>query len=320
MNTRTSVHRRAAAAAFVFIVGAAGPRAQSPQVPVPEPGKDVDVMLMWQGGTAGVHVDAQLPPGGMDMAFMTAPLGIAGETVTGAPYSAEAVSEVIQTLADGNRIVHESRTSLHRDTEGRTRREQGLAVVGALVGAGAPGMQVQISDPVAGVSYMLDMNRRQAIKMPLPKIRLAPGSGGPASLNDTFELPAPPPAAGGQGAVFFSRRMAVTTGTPIVEQLGTQMVEGILAQGTRSTLTIPAGTIGNERPILVVSERWYSPDLKTLVMTRQSDPRYGETTYRLSNVIRSEPSMELFQVPGDFTIVDPVTYGHSGVMKTDRKQ
>ena len=92
---------------------------------------------------------------------------------------------------------------------------------------------------------------------------------------------------------------------PVVESLGTQFMEGVAVEGTRTTLTIPAGQIGNELPINVVSERWFSPDLKVLVMSRQSDPRFGETTYRLTNITRAEPSPQLFEIPADFTIVDP---------------
>ena len=78
-------------------------------------------------------------------------------------------------------------------------------------------------------------------------------------------------------------------------------MEGVAVEGTRTTLTIPAGQIGNEQPINIVSERWFSPDLKVLVMSRQSDPRFGETTYRLTNLTRAEPSPQLFEIPADFT-------------------
>ena len=89
------------------------------------------------------------------------------------------------------------------------------------------------------------------------------------------------------------------------ESLGTQTIEGVLAEGTRSTITIGAGQIGNERPIEIVSERWFSPELKTLVLSKQSDPRFGETTYRLSNIVLGNPEASLFEVPADFQIVEP---------------
>ena len=82
-------------------------------------------------------------------------------------------------------------------------------------------------------------------------------------------------------------------------------MEGVEADGTRSTVTIPAGQIGNELPLNIVSERWFSPELKVLVLSRQSDPRFGETTYRLTNIVKQEPAAELFELPADFTLVEP---------------
>jgi hypothetical protein len=86
------------------------------------------------------------------------------------------------------------------------------------------------------------------------------------------------------------------------EDLGEQVLEGLLVQGTRMTDTIPAGTIGNERPIEIVTERWYSSDIDAVVLQRFSDPRFGETTYRLVNVVLGEPSPDLFQVPQGYEV------------------
>ena len=77
-------------------------------------------------------------------------------------------------------------------------------------------------------------------------------------------------------------------------------MEGVEVEGTREVTTIPAGQIGNERPIEMVFERWYSPRLQTVVMSRRSDPRMGETVYRLTNVNLSEPPASLFQVPAGY--------------------
>lgn len=88
------------------------------------------------------------------------------------------------------------------------------------------------------------------------------------------------------------------------ESLGKQMIEGIECEGTRMISTIPAGQIGNERPIEIINERWYSPELQVTVMTKQSDPRYGETVFRLAGLTRTEPDEYLFKVPSDYTIKD----------------
>ncbi|HXW16044.1 MAG TPA: hypothetical protein VEN79_16170, partial [Terriglobia bacterium] len=86
--------------------------------------------------------------------------------------------------------------------------------------------------------------------------------------------------------------------------LGRQTVEGVPAEGTRSTITIPAGQIGNEQPIQIVRETWYSPDLQVVVMRKVSDPRTGEETFRMANLSRAEPAASLFQVPPDYKIID----------------
>jgi hypothetical protein len=90
------------------------------------------------------------------------------------------------------------------------------------------------------------------------------------------------------------------------------------AEGTRITTTIPAGDIGNEQPIQIVDERWYSPELQVVVMTRHSDPRFGETTYRLTNIQRGEPSASLFQVPSDYTVKE--VPGAGGGVRTFRRK
>ena len=103
---------------------------------------------------------------------------------------------------------------------------------------------------------------------------------------------------------------SVTEGGPVdgenmkTESLGSQIIEGVKADGTRTTITIPAGAVGNERPIEIVSERWYSPDLQTVVKSTHNDPRMEETVYRLININRSEPPQALFVVPADYTVTD----------------
>ena len=104
-----------------------------------------------------------------------------------------------------------------------------------------------------------------------------------------------------RGAAIGARAIAAfPSAEAATEDLGEQVLEGVLARGTRQTHTIAAGAIGNELPIEIVNEQWYSPDLEAIVLRRSVDPRFGETTYRLINVDRSEPSPELFVVPQDY--------------------
>jgi len=291
-----------AATGFLLVNGGDEVWAQAPQ---PQNEHQVDIMILQGTPETGV-VAPPVMAGGPDIDFISMPLGLGGETITGSPYSAEAVTVVAQTLADGNRISRESKAAVYRDTAGRTRREQGLAIVGGMVGGPDDPQQVHITDPQAGVTYILDIRNRTAHKLTVPKIANTQASTPPtAGGAATFNLPLPPPPGGGQGAVFFRRSVLANSKPPTIEQLGRRVVEGVQADGTRSTTTIPAGQIGNELPLTIVSERWFSPELKVLVESRQTDPRFGETTYRLTNIVRAEPSPDLFEPPPEFTVVEP---------------
>jgi hypothetical protein len=202
----------------------------------------------------------------------------AGEPVTGAPYSAEMTTEVLQQLADGNRIERRLTSSVARDGEGRVRREQQLAAIGPILPQSDTQI-ITINDPVAKVHYSLDLTRKVAIQSPVMFTRKVEGPV--RAFPPTASAPAP------------------ETRT---ESLGKRDIEGVTADGTRTVVTIPAGAIGNAAPIEMVNERWYSPELQVVLFSRRSDPRFGETTYRLERIVRDEPAPELFQVPADFTI------------------
>jgi hypothetical protein len=264
----------------------------------------------------------------VDVDILAGPLDFGGSTVKDAPYSAEAVTEVVQTLADGNRIVRSSSTAVYRDAAGRTRREQGLAVIGPVVASPDQQKHVTITDPEKGVTFVLDPSTRTARRMPVLRFNAGPAGGAvmatpalpPGDSGPPLPMPLPPPNGDvlffqaieaaplpAAGAAIERRVIARRFGdgpAPVAEQLGSQTIEGVLVEGTRTTTSIPAGQIGNERPIEMVSERWFSPELKALVLSKQSDPRFGETTYRLSSIARGDPDPSLFEIPSDYTIVE----------------
>jgi hypothetical protein len=128
--------------------------------------------------------------------------------------------------------------------------------------------------------------------------RAVPPAGEPADVI-AFSSVAP----GVASTQFVYKREGGDDKNVVTEKLGTQIIEGVAAEGSRSTRTIAPGEIGNERAINIVDERWYSPELKTVVMTRHSDPRTGETVYKLTNISREEPPHNLFEVPADYTIM-----------------
>lgn len=338
--------------------------------------------------------------------------GSTDKIVKGSPFSADAISESVQTLADGNRIVHSSTTKMFRNSEGRFRRDISDSVGNAGGANYNVGYSTTILDPVGGARYTFNdkekVARQYTLRVPTPAVRIAPTSGamgqggvmstasqaerekaivalktrldgssetattGPstavahsldaqklaeidrvssinrivttdgqalsadqmmaiekATANLRAATPAPPvavqggvsgamlipsiaaPVAGGMGGgmTVISADGVKSRYETHTDKLGTQNFEGVDAEGTRTTTTIPAGAIGNDRPIEIVYESWYSKDLQLTVYSRRSDPRTGEQIYRLTNISRSEPDSSVFAVPSGYRIVSQTTPG-----------
>jgi hypothetical protein len=238
--------------------------------------------------------------------------------VQGAPYSATVTNESIQTLADGNRIVQSSTGTTVRDSQGRTRQDAPLPPIGNMSPADAPRL-VFIQDPVAQTSYTLNLTDKTANKGP-SMMPLGANLGG-AGTAGGFAMRikgASGPVMGGplQQQVTISRTMISEDAKQQIEDLGSQTMEGVTVSGSRTTSTIPAGQIGNDKPISIVTEVWTSPDLRTVVYSKRSDPRMGDQTFKLSNIVRAEPDPSLFTIPPDFKANDepqPIVYKTSGV-------
>ena len=212
-----------------------------------------------------------------------------GKVVTGAPFSGVAVTETTQTLADGNHITRKTQANLFRDSQGRVRREGTIQGVGPLAAAGQPKSFVFIHDPVAKSNFVLhpDTKIAENIGRPFGKMKNGMKGGSKNKAQGNFEA---------------REQQEIASGNLKKEDLGTQTIGGVAAQGTRVTRIIPAGQIGNDKPIAIVNERWYSNDLQMVVMSKRSDPRFGETTYTVTNIQRAEPSASLFTVPSDYTV------------------
>jgi hypothetical protein len=238
------------------------------------------------GVLAGAVAFAQGPPpghfGGGDFEFMHAHMGMQ-KLVKGAPYSAQAVSQYTQTLADGSHIQRSTTSSVARDSEGRTRREETIGAIGALASSTASPKAVFIHDPVAGSAYMLNPASKTAH----------------VSQPRNFTLNSDATSASEPSARTAHTRSNAQVKT---EELGTQTMDGLTVQGKRITKTIAAGQIGNEHQLQVVTEVWYSQDLQTIVSSTTNDPRTGVSTYKLTNISRAEPDPTLFQVPADYKL------------------
>jgi len=192
------------------------------------------------------------------------------------PLSAEFVDQRYRVLADGNRIEQETHEKFYRDSEVRTRSEHEI-----LLQNGQRHQTVMINDVVKGMNIFLDPDRKTAQVHQYPTQPVIPSAG-------------PRPSA-----IPPQRR---SEDPPKFERLGQMTIEGVDAVGTRTTWTIQANAIGNSQPIVRVTETWFSPELKMLVLSKYSDPQSGESTHKLTSLLRSEPDPALFQIPSDYTV------------------
>jgi hypothetical protein len=238
--------------------------------------------------------------------------------ITGAPYSATITNEMTQTLQDGTHIMQTMNGNVARDTGGRTRQDAPLPQIGNLSAANAPHI-VFIQDPVAQVSYTLNLTNKTAQKMiagqmPVPGVSpdVARAAGGPGEVfvmrsTAAVQIPDVPPP----GMIMMQKLVNDDSSQVTTEDLGSQTMQGVAVTGTRTTRVIPAGQIGNDAPITITNEVWTSPELKTVVYSKRSDPRMGIQTFQLTNITRNEPDPSLFTVPDGFTITDgpqPIVY------------
>jgi hypothetical protein len=221
----------------------------------------------------------------------------AAKPVTGRPLTANEERHSVQVLADGTRIESKTVDKFYRDDQGRTRTERQDG-------------SVSISDPVAGTRAEIASNGR--VIRATDTFRFTTNSASADVVKLKAEADAltgvaltPTPRAVtmiAEGSYSIDSPVAPKMATPAnelhkEENLGVQTANGVLADGTRTTTTIPAGQIGNDRPIDIVSERWYSTDLQMLIKSVNKDPRFGETSYELTNIQQGAPDASLFKIP-----------------------
>jgi hypothetical protein len=235
------------------------------------------------------------------LSFTTPDANFERVLVKGAAFSADSLTEHFQILSDGNRMGRKSVAHIYRDAMGRTRREHELGA-NSLAPDGEPPREIIINDPVGQVNYIIDTRTGEARKMILPPARVMEAMQRAMGDNAPFSVLMPTSTA--------HRRMAEGDAAatplpqPVREKLTPQTIEGVMAEGTRITLTIPAGEFDNEKPMVITHEEWYAPELHLIVMMKHGDPRFGETTFKLTNILRGEPSPDLFQLPPGYRVVE----------------
>ncbi len=267
-------------------------------------------------------------------------MGMRAKPVKGAPYSAEVISERQQNLADGNQIASKSTSMSYRDSAGRTRQEMRDAkgeVVTVTIHDPVESA-TYVLNPRSKTATKVVINKeigkataeaararieqlRKDGKLPAGErreiiIRQMEGADGEMKVHvddgTAVRIEAPSmtmsansrdmlvrlgPLAGALGDMKWAK--GATT-----RDLGTRDIEGVKAEGKLRSYEIPAGEVGNRNPIVVSDESWYAPELQVTMLTKHSDPRAGDTSYRVAALKRDEPAAALFTVPSDYTVKD----------------
>jgi hypothetical protein len=249
---------------------------------------------LWAQTAITVPNRVQNPASGITAVYRFSTPG-APPPIVGAPYCGERVSEQRQQLADGTNVVRQMTPEfVCRDSQGRTRSERS---------SGPPGPPeqavkiVEITDAAAGIRYVIDSYNHvvHASRFtPRPAMEAMPANmPRPRPPGTTVTAPGPPgfkPDPGSRSST--------------IEELGTKYIDNVMAEGRKTTTTFPAGTRGNDRPIVTTHETWSSPELRLTISSTSFDPASGETISKIVNLSRAEPDVVLFQLPFDCKVVE----------------
>src|SRR6266436_1157451 len=191
------------------------------------------------------------------------------------PFSAKVELELVNQLQDGTLITHKTYNLDARDSQGRTRNEA-RNWINPSIGAEPRLIRIEVYDPATrtriNVFPLTKTARQWTVGTTVPT---APSSA-PAKPETT------------------------------TENIGSDSIEGLPVHGVRVSQTYPPGALGNDRPLIIITESWYSGDLKINLLTKRTDPRYGVQTVRVTELLKQEPDRELFAIPGEYKLVKEI--------------
>lgn len=210
-------------------------------------------------------------------------------SVIGAPFSGVRSQQAAKSFVDGNRIDSGGSVRLYRDGRGRTRVEREVSPEMAARSPRLGPVEITINDPVSGDRYELNPQSKTCI--------VFKGGAMPA-------YPLQPEAPG--VFVMFARHLygVEDPGWSKPESLGEKSIDGVRAVGARRVYTIPVGTLGNEKPIVLTVEQWFAPELGLVIAKSGRASLGGQFSNQVENIVKGEPDPSLFTIPSDYTRVE----------------
>jgi hypothetical protein len=224
-------------------------------------------------------------------------------TLKNAPFSADVSTQYDRDLPYGAHIHRETKGRVFRDAQGRVRTETQTP---SLSGSPESYRHIVIQDPVLREVVHLHAQSKTATIHHFGDATastLAENSVVPPSRADSALLVVP---QGGQSATAVPLQHSTPVRPPTVESLGAQIISGIAVVGTRTTRVFADSEGG---PVVSVTDVWYSRELQMVIFSTSDDGQGGRSQMRVTNILRSAPNAQLFQVPPDYTVKgdNPIT-------------
>ena len=210
-----------------------------------------------------------------------------GHVVTNEPYTATSTSTSVEKLADGVTITHSSKGTEARDAQGRTLR----AMTPTPTGTTAAVTRSTVVDPVAHTITNWSSESKVASVMTVPERPEGRGDHGPGPGG---------PGAGGPGPG--GPRGGRTHPEVKTETLPGKTVAGVYATGVKTTVTVPVGAEGNDKPLVSTREVWTASELKIVVLEISDSPRDGYHKMEVTALTPADPAAALFAVPTGYTV------------------
>lgn len=225
---------------------------------------------------------------------------LAGISFDSGPFSGTIKTTFEQKLPDGNVIHAVIHTRDARDSAGRTLTQAAQGCTRGEDGLIQQRLSVQVNDSVAGTSASWSLGGNEVLKT----VQVYHQQPAPPAVAVRPPQPSTPEELARQQKALQAIRaqQAELQKERKIEDLGMKSINGVLARGTRTTRTIPAGEEGNEKPLVVVDERWQSKELGLVLYFISDDPRRGRTTEEYEELTVGEPDPALFAFPAGYTV------------------
>jgi uncharacterized protein YecT (DUF1311 family) len=199
---------------------------------------------------------------------------------TGQPFHAKIVVEINRQLPDGTAVAQKYYTLVARDAAGREYRE-GRDLVPAGSDREPPLVRTIVYDP-----------KTSLITTCIPDRRVCRQTGFDPTGHPVEESAGP----SSDGKSVLTR-----------ESLGAKTMDGLEVTGTRETRTFSPGAFGNDKPVVVTKEIWYSPQLQFNLAVTRNDPRNGTQTFAVTDLKLGDPGSEWFALPDGYRMVQERT-------------